>query len=87
MTRLIKRLVPFLVDEDGPTAIEYALMLMLVFLVCLSGIQLFGQANATRFEEISVSIQDVCGSGSGAAEESDSSGDEGSGSDESEGND
>jgi pilus assembly protein Flp/PilA len=38
----------FLVSEDGPTAVEYAVMLALIIIVCLASIQLIGtNANAT----------------------------------------
>jgi pilus assembly protein Flp/PilA len=35
----------FLVSEDGPTAVEYAVMLALIIIVCLTAIQAVG-ANA-----------------------------------------
>lgn len=38
----------FLVAEDGPTAVEYAVMLALIIVVCLTAIQTIGtQANST----------------------------------------
>ena len=38
----------FLVNEDGPTAVEYAVMLALIIIVCLVSIQAIGtNANAT----------------------------------------
>jgi len=38
----------FLVSEDGPTAVEYAVMLALIIVVCLTAIQAIGtNANAT----------------------------------------
>ena len=38
----------FLVNEDGPTAVEYAVMLALIIVVCLTAIQAIGtNANAT----------------------------------------
>ena len=42
----------FLVSEDGPTAVEYAVMLALIILACMTTIGTLGQyANAT-FEHI-----------------------------------
>ena len=32
----------FLVSEDGPTAVEYAVMLALIVIVCLTAIQAVG---------------------------------------------
>ena len=38
----------FLKQEDGPTAVEYAVMLALIIVVCLAAITTLGQnANAT----------------------------------------
>jgi len=38
----------FLVSEDGPTAVEYAVMLALIIIVCLISIQAIGtNANLT----------------------------------------
>lgn len=38
----------FLVSEDGPTAVEYAVMLALIVIVCLVSIEAIGtNANAT----------------------------------------
>ena len=38
----------FLAREDGPTAVEYAVMLALIIVVCLAAITTLGQtANAT----------------------------------------
>jgi pilus assembly protein Flp/PilA len=38
----------FLVSEDGPTAVEYAVMLALIIVVCLTAIQAVGtNAKAT----------------------------------------
>jgi len=45
---LLKKVQRFLVSEDGPTAVEYAVMLALIVIVCLAAIQSIGtQANAT----------------------------------------
>jgi pilus assembly protein Flp/PilA len=42
------RLVRFLKQEDGPTAVEYAVMLALIIVVCLTAIGTLGsQANNT----------------------------------------
>lgn len=48
MKSLAKKLHRFLVSEDGPTAVEYAVMLALIVIVCLTAIQQLGtQANST----------------------------------------
>ncbi len=40
----------FLVSEDGPTAVEYAVMLALIILVCLTAIQAVGTNANSKFE-------------------------------------
>ncbi|RCS54243.1 Flp family type IVb pilin [Bremerella cremea] len=48
MQGLIQKVQNFLVSEDGPTAVEYAVMLALIVIVCLTAIQAIGtQANQT----------------------------------------
>ena len=48
MQSLVQKVQNFLVSEDGPTAVEYAVMLALIVIVCLTAIQAIGtQANAT----------------------------------------
>ncbi len=48
MKSLALKLHRFLVSEDGPTAVEYAVMLALIVIVCLTAIQNLGtQANTT----------------------------------------
>ena len=48
MRSLTKSLVSFLKAEDGPTAVEYAVMLALIIVVCIGAITtLGGNANKT----------------------------------------
>jgi pilus assembly protein Flp/PilA len=48
-----KFIVDFLRQEDGPTAVEYAVMLALIIVVCIAAITALGtNANAT-FTEVS----------------------------------
>ena len=48
MKNLALKVQRFLVSEDGPTAVEYAVMLALIIIVCLTAIQAIGtNANAT----------------------------------------
>ncbi|MDA0833694.1 MAG: Flp family type IVb pilin [Planctomycetota bacterium] len=42
----------FLVSEDGPTAVEYAVMLALIVIVCLTAIQAIGTNAATTFQNV-----------------------------------
>ena len=48
MKSLTKKVQHFLVSEDGPTAVEYAVMLALIVIVCLTAITAIGDnANST----------------------------------------
>ncbi len=48
MRFLFPKVQRFLKSEDGPTAVEYAVMLALIIVVCLTAIQAIGtRANAT----------------------------------------
>jgi pilus assembly protein Flp/PilA len=46
----------FMVSEDGPTAVEYAVMLALIVIVCLSAITTLGTNAKTTFTNIGASI-------------------------------
>ena len=48
MRQFASKLVAFLKDESGPTAVEYAVMLALIIVVCIAAITTLGQnANGT----------------------------------------
>jgi pilus assembly protein Flp/PilA len=42
----------FLVSEDGPTAVEYAVMLALIIVVCLTAIQAVGTNANNKFNQV-----------------------------------
>lgn len=46
----------FLTSEDGPTAVEYAVMLALIVIVCLTAIKAVGTNANARFEEVRDSL-------------------------------
>ena len=46
----------FMVSEDGPTAVEYAVMLALIVIVCLSAITTLGTNAKTTFTNIGASV-------------------------------
>ena len=56
MNNLVKKVQRFLVSEDGPTAVEYAVMLALIIIVCLVAIQSLGTNANTTFTNISASL-------------------------------
>jgi pilus assembly protein Flp/PilA len=46
----------FLLTEDGPTAVEYAVMLALIVIVCLVTIAQIGQQANTAFNNVQSSL-------------------------------
>jgi pilus assembly protein Flp/PilA len=53
-TASVKR---FLVSEDGPTAVEYAVMLALIVVVCITAVTSIGTAANTKFNAVATSLQ------------------------------
>lgn len=47
----------FLKSEDGPTAVEYAVMLALIVIVCLTAIRAVGTNASQRFNDIATELQ------------------------------
>lgn len=47
LTRLFKKLI---VEEDGPTAVEYAIMMALIIVLCITAIQSIGTDAKAIFE-------------------------------------
>ena len=43
-------------SEDGPTAVEYAVMLALIVIVCLTAITSIGTKASTTFSNVAASI-------------------------------
>jgi pilus assembly protein Flp/PilA len=62
MSSVAIRLVDFIQKEDGPTAVEYAVMLALIIVVCLVAIQLLGQNANSAFGTVGASIGAATGS-------------------------
>jgi pilus assembly protein Flp/PilA len=60
MNSLVSKMRRFLSSEDGPTAVEYAVMLALIVIVCLTAINSLGTNASTTFTNVANSI----GSGS-----------------------
>ncbi len=56
MNSLALKVQHFLASEDGPTAVEYAVMLALIVIVCITAIQAIGQNANTTFSGIATEI-------------------------------
>ncbi|MFM2096944.1 MAG: hypothetical protein RIS70_4068 [Planctomycetota bacterium] len=46
----------FLVSEDGPTAVEYAVMLALIIVVCLAAITAIGTRASSTFNSVATQL-------------------------------
>lgn len=56
MTRLLQKATRFVRAEDGPTAVEYAVMLALIVIVCLAAIHTIGTNAKQAFTNVGASI-------------------------------
>jgi pilus assembly protein Flp/PilA len=56
MRASLSRLRRFLLQEDGPTAVEYAVMLALIVVVCLTAIKTVGTNAKTTFTNVANSL-------------------------------
>ena len=56
MKNLAKKVQRFLVSEDGPTAVEYAVMLALIVIVCLTAIRSIGTKANIAFNEVATQL-------------------------------
>ena len=54
--KIATHFVDFLKKEDGPTAVEYAVMLALIIVVCLAAITTLGQNANTTFTGVGNAI-------------------------------
>ena len=57
MRSMTKNLVNFLKREDGPTAVEYAVMLALIVVVCIAAITAIGSASNQTFSSVGSAIK------------------------------
>jgi pilus assembly protein Flp/PilA len=57
MKSLALKVQRFLKSEDGPTAVEYAVMLSLIVIVCLTAITSIGNSAKSTFQNIASSIK------------------------------
>ena len=62
MTLLTRKFVEFLKKEDGPTAVEYAVMLALIIVVCIAAITTLGSNANSTFSFVGSSIKPPAGS-------------------------
>ena len=56
MQGMISRVQQFLISEDGPTAVEYAVMLSLILVACITIVTTLGQSVKSVFTNVNTSI-------------------------------
>jgi pilus assembly protein Flp/PilA len=52
MANLARRVLNFLKREDGPTAVEYAVMLALIIVVCIGAITTLGKNTNNTYKTV-----------------------------------
>jgi pilus assembly protein Flp/PilA len=57
MRKLQEWMVEFLKNEEGPTAVEYAVMLALIIVVCLAAITTIGTSASQQFSNVGSAIK------------------------------
>jgi len=56
MLAIVSKLQRFLSEEDGPTAVEYAVMLALIIIVCIASIQALGTNANSTFNDVATKM-------------------------------
>ncbi len=62
MTRYARTVINFLKKEDGPTAVEYAVMLALIIVVCIAAITALGSNANNTFSYVASNTQPTASS-------------------------
>ena len=57
MRQFAKNLVKFVKAEDGPTAVEYAVMLALIIIVCIVAVTALGTNASTTFNKVATTVK------------------------------
>ncbi len=62
MSRIGTAVARFLKSEDGPTAVEYAVMLALIIVVCITAITALGSNANNTFSYVATQVGNTSGS-------------------------
>ena len=57
MRKFAQCVVNFMKREDGPTAVEYAVMLSLIVVVCIVAVRAIGTSASSTFDRVSTELQ------------------------------
>jgi len=61
MRTITRKVVTFLRKEDGPTAVEYAVMLALIIVVCIAAITTLGSNANNTFSSVAANAAPAVG--------------------------
>jgi pilus assembly protein Flp/PilA len=67
MKSLAKSVVAFLKKEDGPTSVEYAVMLALIIVVCIAAITTLGSNTNSTFSYVGSALKPPSSSSSSSS--------------------
>ena len=56
MKKILNTVVSFVKDESGPTAVEYAVMLALIIVVCITAITALGSNASNTFSYVGTQV-------------------------------
>ncbi len=56
MSGMITRVQRFLISEDGPTAVEYAVMLALILVACITVVTTLGTNVSSTFNHVNTGL-------------------------------
>jgi pilus assembly protein Flp/PilA len=56
LSKMVRSVVNFVKAEDGPTAVEYAVMLALIIVVCIGAVTALGTSASSTFQSVSGTI-------------------------------
>ncbi len=62
MDRFYQAVLTFLKDEDGPTSTEYAILVSLMVVFCVSSISSIGNKQTKAFKTVSTTLSNAAGS-------------------------
>jgi pilus assembly protein Flp/PilA len=58
-TAKMQKIMNFLKSEEGPTAVEYAVMLALIIVVCIGAVRIIGQNTNDTFTTVGTALAPV----------------------------
>ncbi len=56
---MIQAILKFCRSEEGPTAVEYAVMIAMIFMVCLAAVQSIGTSTNASLQKCATQLQSV----------------------------